>query len=650
MRIAKIICLLVFVFSFSTSAQSLLSRNISLNIDQQKLGKVLAMLEEKGDFRFSYNSNILPVDSLISIHDNSLNIAEALDKILNHRFEYRQSGNFIIIRYAPLELVLLVNESVGNPELYTITGQVVDKQSQKPIADASIYEKNLLVSAISDGNGYFSMRLKNITQPISLTVSKENYKSTVTHFLAEVNITNKKDKGNERFISGNLDEVEKTWLGNALVTTGQKIQSINIGGFISKAPFQFSLIPGLNSHGSLSGQVVNKFSFNVIGAYSAGVDGGEIGLIFNINKSNVQYFQFAGAFNLVGGNVRGTQIAGLFNYIIGDVEAVQIGGAYNHVGKSFEGFQVGGIYNKINQDFKGMQVSAGLNDIGKSFEGFQIGGVCNNINQAFKGVQVSAGLNNIGSSFNGFQVGALNLVNKSQKGIQIGVAANMVNGKSKGIQIAGVTNMNRETEGINIAALANYTNGQAEGLQLGAINYAKNLQGAQLGILNISNQNDGYSIGLINIALKGYHKFSFGTNESTELNVAYKGGSKRLYNMLMFGTNTKSSTKIYTGGLGFGKEIGLFNRISINPEISSQYVYQGSWDYLNLLNKFELPLNIRLNKWLAIQGGPSVNVYYTKQDTKIGDFGLLQEKHKDFSFKNPNYTGWIGWNVGLVLL
>jgi hypothetical protein len=618
MRTLKITFLFLFVFSSLIKAQSNLSRNISLNIERQKLSAVLAMIEEKGGFRFSYNSNILPLDSLVSIRENNLNIAETLDKLLNHRFEYRQSGNFVIIRYAPLELLLLVNESVGNPELYSITGQIVDKQTNKPIQDASIYEKNLLVSEISDGNGYFSMRLKNITQPISLTVSKENYKSTITHFLAEVNITNRKENFSERFINGNLGNVEKTWLGNTLVTAQQKIQSINIGGFISKAPFQFSLIPGLNSHGSLSGQVVNKFSFNVVGAYSAGVDGGEIGLVFNINKSDVQYFQFAGGFNLVGGNVRGVQIAGFFNDVIGDVRAAQVALAYNRVGKSFEGFQVGGIYNKVNQDVKGIQVSLGLNDIGGALKGWQ--------------------------------TGALNLVNKDTKGIQIGIGGNIVKGRTSGIQVGGIANINKESSGVNLAVLTNFTGQTASGVQIGAINYAKSLKGVQLGVLNVSNQNDGYSIGLINVALKGYHKFSFSTNESTNYNVAYKGGSKRLYNMLMFGTNKKSAEKIYTGGLGFGKEMKVFRSVSLNPEISSQYVYQGSWDYLNLLNKFELPLNIRLNKWLAIQGGPSVNVYYTKQNAKIGEFGLLQEKHKDFGFNDPRYTGWLGWNVGIVVL
>lgn len=618
MRVIKIICVLLLINVYLAKSQSILGRNISLNIEEQKLSSVLASIEKKGGFRFSYNSNILPVDSLISIHESNLSIAETLDKLLKHRFEYRQSGNFVIIRYAPLELILLVNESIGSPDLYTIRGQIVDKTTEKPIVNASIYEKYLLVSEISDGNGYFTMRLKNITQPISLTISKENYKSTITHFLAEVNITQKSNNESERFLNGSLGDIENTWLGNALVTTKQKIQSINIGGFISKAPFQFSIIPGLNSHGSLSGQVVNKFSFNAIGAYSAGVDGGEIGLIFNIDKSNVQYFQFGGAFNLVGGDVRGAQIAGLFNYDIGEVSAAQVTLGYNHVGQNFEGFQLGGIYNRVNEDVKGVQISLGLNAIGKSL--------------------------------NGFQVGALNLVSKDTKGIQIGVASNIVGGKTSGLQIAGIANFSHQSRAVSIAVLANFTSKVSQGLQIGAINYSNRLKGVQLGILNVSNRNEGYSIGLINVALNGYHKFGFSTNESTELNIAYKGGSKKLYNMLMFGTNTKSSTKIYTGGLGFGTEINLFKKFSFNPEISSQYVYQGTWDYMNLLNKFELPINIRLNNWLAIQGGPSVNVYYSKQDAKIGSFGLLQEKHRDFTLKNPNYTGWIGWNVGLVLL
>ncbi|MDQ7949505.1 MAG: hypothetical protein REI93_11705 [Pedobacter sp.] len=602
----------------SANAQSILARRLSMNIERQPLRKVLSLIEEKGRFRFSYNSNVVPIDSLVTVRESDIDLATMLDRLFNQQFEYHESGNFLIIRYAPNELLMLVNESIGTPELYTITGQIVDKNTEKPISAASIYEKNLLVSEISDRNGYFTMRLKDVSQPISLTVSKENYKSTVTNFLAEVNVTNRPKRPVESFISGNLSEIERSWLGRTFVTTTQKIQSLNIGGLISNAPFQFALVPGLNSHGSLSGQVVNKFSLNAVGAYSAGVDGAEIGLVFNISKSNVRYFQFAGAFNLVGGEVHGVQIAGFLNNVYGKVNAAQVAVGGNYVRQNFEGFQVGGVFNWVKADFRGAQFSVGLNSVTGKLDGSQ--------------------------------VGALNLTKGQTRGLQIGVAGNMVGGKSTGLQIGGIANINKEADALNIAVGANLTLHTSRGMQIGLINYANKQKGVQLGLLNLANENDGYSIGLLNFSLKGYHKFEFGTNESTELNAIYKGGNKLLYSMLLFGTNTSASPKIYTAGWGLGKEISLFKPLGINPEASLQYVYQGSFDYLNLLYKFQLPVHVRFNKWLAVQGGPSINIYRTRQQSKFDNYGLLQEKHRDFSFGHPDYTGWYGWSVGIVLL
>ena len=616
MRIFYLMPLLILSV-FELNAQSILSRNVSLNIEKQRLGTILQLLETKGDFKFAYHSKILPADSLVSLRVSNMSIAQTLDELLGQQYEFRQSGNFVVLRYAPRELTLFINESGGNPELYTIKGQVVDKVTGKPILDASVYEKQLLVSAITDQNGYFSLRFKNAYQAIALTVSKENYKSSVTHFLAEVNITNRSAYA-EKFIGGEFPNIEHTWLGRKLVTTKQKIQSINIGGFISKAPYQVALVPGLNSHGSLSGQVVNKFSFNAIGAYSAGVDGAEVGLIFNIDKSDVRFLQFAGAFNLVGGNLKGVQIGGMFNVVGGEANAAQISLGYNHIGKDFEGFQVGGLYNRVG---KGLL-----------------------------GVQFSTGLNTIGDDFNGIQIGALNIVGKETRGVQMAVGANLVGGKASGLQIGGLANINYESSALSISPLLNLNVTKSSGFQVGAINYTKKLTGLQLGILNISNDNSGYSLGLINIALKGFHKFYLGTNETTDFSFAYKGGNSHFYNILKFGANRKSAPDIYTFGLGFGTSISIYKAMSVSPELSSQYVYQGSWAYTNLLQRLELPLTIKVNDWLSVVGGPSLNIYYSKQQNPIGRYGLLQDKHRHYSFANPRYSGWLGWSFGVNIL
>jgi hypothetical protein len=243
-----------------------------------------------------------------------------------------------------------------------------------------------------------------------------------------------------------------------------------------------------------------------------------------------------------------------------------------------------------------------------------------------------------------------NLVPKEFDGFQVGVLGNLVVGKSRGVAIAGVANIIREVDGVNISALANLTLGVTRGGQIGTLNYARHLKGFQIGIVNISDQNDGYSIGLLNIAFKGYHKLSFTSNETTALNFSYKGGSRKFYNILLGGMSNRKLARLYTGGLGFGTEINLHRKFALNTEISSQYVYQGSLDHFNLLSKFELPFTFRINKWLAIQGGPSVNVFYSDQTQQVDKFTFLQDRPNKFKLGDSNLTGWFGWSFGVALL
>lgn len=603
MRILIFLSIITFSIVFNAKAQSALSLKISLNCEKQKLSSVLSQIETHTALKFSFNSHILATDSLVTIKAAGISLVEALTQLLGEHFEFRQAGNFIIIRYAPMVLSMLVLETVGDRDRYTIKGQIIERLTSLPVANASIFEKNLLVSTLSDQQGYFTLELKNSSQPLTLTVTKDNFKSIEMHFLSEVMITTGNRNSPDRFFGGDSGIIEETWLGSMLVTTRQKIQSLNIGGLLSEAPYQVAIVPGLNSHGSLSGQIINKLSFNAIGAYSAGVDGAEVGLVFNIDKSDVKSFQFAGVFNLVGGDVQGLQIAGLANYVMGKVRGAQFSLGYNHVGKAFKGTQVGAIYNSVNENFKGVQASIGLNSVGKNLEG-----------------------------------------------IQAAVFGNLSNGLARGVQIAGLANLNRATDGLNVATLLNLTSQSLRGAQVGILNYAKTMRGVQVGLMNISGKNDGYSIGLINIAFHGYHKFGFSTNETTPYNLTYRGGSRRFYNILAVGKDKSSQEQLYTAGLGFGKELRFSKLLALNPEISSQYVYQGSWKEINILNKLELGLQLRINSWIALSAAPTLNIYHTTQHRKIGDFGLLQHKHKDFQLNNPAYTGWFGWSAGLLLL
>jgi len=176
------------------------------------------------------------------------------------------------------------------------------------------------------------------------------------------------------------------------------------------------------------------------------------------------------------------------------------------------------------------------------------------------------------------------------------------------------------------------------------------LKGLQIGLINVADTSEGYSIGLINIIIKGYHKLSFSTNEIVNVNAAFKTGNFRLYSILLAGVNAGTGNRVYSFGYGLGSELSLNKRktLSLNPELTSEYLYLGSWDYTNILNKVHLNLNVKLGKYISFFAGPSFAVYISDQKTSIKDyrFPIPPPAYKTIGFSNT-VTGWFGWNAGI---
>ena len=607
MKFSTVLNLVIF-FSFintATNGQALLQKNISLEVSNQRLDNVLEILSNKGDFYFSYNSNIIKKDSLVSFRASNKSVKEILSLLFNTTYEFKESGNYIIIRKAPIRMTLVTQKGVTEERIYSVSGFVYDEQSGAAIYEASIYEKTVLASALTDSKGYFKIKLKSSKANMAeLTVSKEFYEDTTVkiqpRYDQEVTITlmpvelvgyNVVIKPEDFLTPDSLKvitdttlaeqapvtidsiKVQQTGVGRFLLSGKQKVQSLNLKNFFTTRPFQVSLVPGLSTHGQLNSQVINNFSLNILGGYTAGTNGLEIGGLFNIDQKDVKYFQAAGLFNSVGGEIKGFQVAGINNLVQDHVYGFQAAGINNFVTGKMHGFQVAGIYNHVSDSVKGVQI---------------------------------AGVGNFSRE------------------------------KASGVQISGVSNIsNREMNGVQIA---------------GVVNYAKKLKGLQIGLINIADTSAGYSIGLINIIIKGYHKLSFSANEIENVNAAFKTGNSKLYSILKAGLNLSDSNKVYSFGYGLGSELSINKKktLSINPELSCQYLYLGSWDYTNLLNRFDLNFNIRLGKYVSIFGGPSYSVYVTDQNVAFSGyrFPIPPSSYNTTKF-NAKVTGWFGWNAGI---
>ncbi|GGZ16282.1 hypothetical protein GCM10007049_05710 [Echinicola pacifica] len=400
-------------YSPQLKAQNALDQSLSVkSMESVSIQEVLKTVERDQGFYFSYNSNIIPVDSLVSVARFKGSVRHFMLGLLGNDYEFVETPGYIIIRYAPNRLFLDENEEIKEGKSWLITGKIKDLRSDNLIAYASVYDRSTLQSSLTDKRGYFELKVKNPNESILLTISKENYRDTTFMLLPPVDIQADRKSTPFRYSteSNNDEALQSTFFGQMMIGFKQRMQSLNIGDFITEMPAQVSLLPRVGTHGLMNGQVVNHASLNIIGGYTAGTSGMEIGGIFNINRQNTKYFQVAGIFNLVGGNVEGIQIAGISNRVLGAVDGFQAAGAFNITG-DFHGMQVAGLYNKSKQA-KGLQV-AGLFNQAEGLSNVQVAGI---LNKAEISTDMQLGLINIADS-SAYPIGLVNIIRSGEKSL-----------------------------------------------------------------------------------------------------------------------------------------------------------------------------------------------------------------------------------------
>lgn len=394
-----ITCVFIFLLPFVSYGQSILDRKITVNHHQTTVVDLLNDISKKANFYFSYSSDVDDLDNLVSINLTNHSVREILDKLFQNNIEYKEVVGYIVLRATPNRFYLTIEENEEMDGYLEISGHVVDAYSRKGIQDVSIYDKRLLGATLTDENGRFRLKLKS-DGLISLTASKKLYKDTTINLLSIVNVSKKTKKEYTYSVDTNNMNIIDDWLGRRLISSKMKNQSRNISEIISGIPIQTSILPGVGTHGSLSSQIVNNFSYNILGGYNAGVRGLEIAGLYNINKENVKYIQAAGLFNLTGGNVVGLSMAGLSNIVYRDLKGVQVASIYNIVKGNSYGIQLAGIANLTNENAKGLQIAGFVNRA-----------------KAMNGVHVA--LFNVADTLNGY---AFNLLSFSRNGYkQLGI-------------------------------------------------------------------------------------------------------------------------------------------------------------------------------------------------------------------------------------
>ncbi len=554
------------------------------------------------------------VFSYSEFQDNQQISIQVIKKPLKDVLPILESTLNIHITIKEKYIIVKPNKDGLNKEL-SINGTVTDPNSNEPLSDASIYVKKHKILVNSDKKGRFVFNVPSSTNQIKINIAKENYLDTSVVIVASrsqtlhIKMRSFPRKRISEFDSLTKKELQIGSLNNDRIPTSPEIVKasynenfwnkmklknvnlININDTIFNS-FSVSLLPPISTNKLLSFHTRNTISLNIIGGNSKGLNGVEIGGVYNYDDGDVYGVQVAGVVNAVSEDVVGTQISGVMNAVKGNVKGVQIAGVINNNDSITDGIQISGVYQKTH-----------------ILRGLQIGGLYNHAVKATGG-QISGLLNTVDSA-------------------------------TTFLHIAGLYNHAANIKGIQISGL---------------VNTCDTLEGLQIGIFNRANYvKKGLSIGLINYVKNGYHKLEISHNDLGTTSIGYRSGWAPLHMHYFGGVNlVNKDQRFFQPGMGIASSLPLSKTINFEADANIRNTHRvddfSSWDF-NMHNQLMLGLSWQPFKKIGIRTGITLNHFWYNNRVDINNHvaSLIDNPVYEKDGPDRNHKMWIGWHVGLLL-
>lgn len=631
------ILILFFLFATRLAGQTLPipERIVSVNCENKRTDEVLQDIASQGKFEFAWDAHLFDPAKPVTLHVQKITVRRAINLIFGNTITFRVKGNYLVLIAAPPPVV--ASAPAPKKREFLMNGYITDSQTGEKLAHVSVYDSISLAAALSDEYGNYSLKLAAGTQPVKIKISRENYLDTfliitpASNQTADISLrkippppappqivtADTISKTNDSTPVVRRRKVENFRFFDSLIGYEQIMQARNLKETLRRNG-QVSLLPFVSTNGPMSGTVRNKYSFNLIGGYTGGTDVVEIGGGFNIDRGDVKWVQLAGGVNLTGGNMKGVQAAGGLNINLGTLYGVQLSGGSNFLMDTLNGFQVAGGSNFINGKVNGFQIAGGVNIASKDLYGMQIAGNVNVTLGKMNAVQISGGLN-YGGQVTGFQgTGGVNFCRDTLTGAQV----------------AGGLNYARTMRGAQIAPL----------------NVAKKVSGFQIGVLNFADTcSGGIPFGVLSFVRKGIHEFEMATTEKGFINLAFRTGVPKFYNILNFGFDPGYPDRVlWTFGYGIGHRFLIQPKFNLALDLNVHHVNAGKLsDFTNEWAQLQFTAEWRPWRFFSIAAGPVFHYYITG----------AEEDQLSLFHPKPIFTGapaagfrdmgWVGASVSL---
>ena len=181
----RMIAIAIIFFFLQINAKANGQDKLTLEFKNTGLVKALNLIEEKSDYHFVYNNNLVSGSSKITASFKEASLQEVMMKLLN--------GTGLTYQLTETKLVILFKEKVIEDADIKITGKVTD-QNGKPLSAASVQVKGTNIGTSTNANGEFTITVPdNATIVISYVglESKEIAIGTETNYNISLNFTDK---------------------------------------------------------------------------------------------------------------------------------------------------------------------------------------------------------------------------------------------------------------------------------------------------------------------------------------------------------------------------------------------------------------------------------------------------------------------------
>lgn len=526
-RLACLFCIFLSIpFAFSQQEMQALERQMSLSLSGETLKETLQKMETIGGFTFAYRTNMVEPSHQLNRSYTNQSVREILDDLFQGGVSYKSKGNYVIL-----------TKKNSDESMFSLSGYVIDAQTKKKIPFVTVFDTSSLASAVSDEYGYYELSQKKRNEYV-ITTRKIGYRDTNIVIPSSgvdlVNIT----------MYAIQDTIQKAVGTNAFAKRWQKFkifgssekQKANIENFNKPLSqrWQVSLFPYIGSNGKLSASTKVNTSLNVLGGVNGGVEGFELGGLFNAVWDSVSGVQIAGIANFVLGNVSGFQVGGIANVNNGKTYGQSIAGITNlHKGK-VNGLQLSGFHNLASAGVNGMQMAGFINQAKDTVRGIQIAGFINKAH-VVQGVQIS--FLNISDSISGVPLGFFSYVKKGYHVLE--VSANEVFTSNLAFKTGNHSLYNTFLVGVDLTPVKNlfWSCGYGLGSSVGISKRSRMFFDAQA--LNIQEAQEPWSIQLINKFIVSYQfaltkKMAISTGGSVNLALLsdYNSADRLLYDRL----------------------------------------------------------------------------------------------------------------------